>query len=95
MSSLTIGEQHRFDNFRRMASQWPTVLSRLGTMEEALGLTAPPAPPTVRQPRRGILPGMSLQEYDTYEDLRQLNQDFAWVEERIAALEAAVRAEAA
>ncbi len=94
MSSLTIAEQLRFDSFRRMADLWPVVLTRLRSLEEALGLPELPPPPTVRQPRRGVISSMSLPEYDAFEDLRQLSADFPWVEGRIVALEAALRAEA-
>lgn len=90
MSTLTIAEQLRFDSFKRMASHWPAVLTRLRGLEEALGLPELPAPATVRQPRCGVLPGISMEEQDTYEDLRQLNADWPWVQERIAAIEAAL-----
>lgn len=87
---LSIAECLKFESLKRMSAQWPVIVRRVRALEEALGLPEPPVERHVREPRRGIMPSMSLSDFDEFEAIRELNSEWDWIESRIAAIRAAL-----
>lgn len=92
--SMSIPDLMRFENYKRLLAQWPGVCQRVRALEEAAGLPEPPCERYRRQPRSGVVPGMSMVDFDNFEALREMNSEFPWVRARLIALEAALKSDA-
>jgi len=84
---MGIAEGIRFEALKGMVASWPAVLQRVRALEEALHLPEPPCEHRhIREPRVGVLPGISLPDFDSLELVRELNSEFGWVRARLAAI---------
>lgn len=94
MGVMSIPECIEWEKLKGMAAQWPSLLLRVRALEAGLGISEPPCERYKREARKGVMCGISLEDFDQFEILREVNSEFLWAKARIASIAAALDASA-